>query len=100
MCAESVLPNLESRALYESGAFLFEITNHYDALNSRLTTCCTLRHNDGVSQQNFSHAVYTVGELRRMLADTGLMTTTLFSNLTGDDYVLGAQRLVVVALKK
>jgi len=78
VAADTLLPKIEERTWYEAGGIHFLIENHYVPADSRLDTTCTFLWNGQQEVRHFSHFVYTVAEIRRMLAAVGLPTIALY----------------------
>jgi hypothetical protein len=50
--------------------------------------------------REFWHWVFTVGEIRRMLAAAGLKTIALYSSPQGEEFALGCPTLYLVCQKQ
>jgi SAM-dependent methyltransferase len=97
--AESILPTLKEREWYQIEDILFAIENRYLADVSCLETKGTFVQNAKIETRAWWHWVYTVGEIRRMLEESGLAVTNLYNSLDQQPFKLGDQRLIVVAEK-
>jgi len=98
--AETLLPNLEERVWYQVEDILFAISNKYLAAESCLETETTFVRNGKTEVRKFWHWVYTVGELRRMLAEAGLKTIELYGSTDMQPFALGSHYLHLVAQKQ
>jgi SAM-dependent methyltransferase len=97
VAAETLLPKLEERAWYEAGGIHFLIENHYAAADSRLDTTCTFLWNGRQEVRRFSHFVYTVAEIRRMLAAAGLPTIALYGGIDRSPLESSSRMALLVA---
>jgi SAM-dependent methyltransferase len=99
MAAESILPTLKEREWYQVDDILFAIENHYEADVSCLQTTGTFVRNGTTEVRKWWHWVYTVGEIRRMLATAGLEVRELYGSLTSEPFKAGNPVLYVVSEK-
>ena len=98
--AESLLPSLQTRRWMEIGDILFFSSATYDASASRLDVDYSFIRGD-VRESRTAHTwIYTVGELRELFANAGLIVEQLCSSPTGDPFRLGDPRLLLVARKE
>jgi SAM-dependent methyltransferase len=97
--AESVLPGLKEREWYQMEDILFAIQNRYWADRSCLETEGAFVRNGKTEQRRWWQWVYTVGEIRRLLEQAGLVTRDLFGSLDRQPYKLGDSQLLLVAEK-
>ena len=100
MAAESLLPNFQTRRWYRFDDLLFLIDNRYIAADSRLDTEYTFVRNGQAENKASSHVVYTIAEIKRLLADSGLTVDSLLQSLDEQEFQLGSQRLLLVARKQ
>ncbi len=100
MAAESIIPNLDQSWWMETGSVTVMIANHYEADQSRLHT--TLRFlKDGKEEvREIFHRVYTVAEIRKLLAGHGIHVTSLYADIDKKPYALGEPQLWVVGEKR
>jgi SAM-dependent methyltransferase len=98
--AESLLPNYEEAFAIPAGDMTMEIENRYDAEQSRLHTRFSFLQNG--ERQTFpgSQAIYTSGEVGRLLEHAGLHVLARFSALDGTSYHLKDQRLYLLAERR
>jgi SAM-dependent methyltransferase len=99
MAAESILPELEGQRWWRVDDLLLLVRNDYDCDEGRLETEYTFVREGAVETARASHAVYTVAELQRMLAEVGLETRELHGSLEREPFRLASPRLLLVAEK-
>jgi SAM-dependent methyltransferase len=99
-CAESLLPNLQTRGWMELGDILFLSSRKYNAAESRLEIEYTFVRGGVTDKRNASSAVYTVAETHRMLEQSGFEMKSLFGGFDQSPFALGSPRLVLVAEKR
>jgi len=97
--AESLLPNLEERSWYQVQDIFFGIENTYLADISCLETNCTFIQNGKTEVRKFWHWVYTVGEIRRLLAEAGLVPQEFYGSHDGEKFKAGSRFLLLVGEK-
>jgi len=98
--AESLLPTLQTRRWMEVGDILYFSSATYDASASRLDVDYSFVRGV-VRETRTAHTwIYTIGELRELFADAGLVVEQLSSTPAGDPFRLGDPRLLLVARKK
>jgi SAM-dependent methyltransferase len=97
--AECLLPTLKERAWYQVGDILFAIENRYLADISCLETECTFVRNGKSEVRKFWHWVHTVGEIRRLLEQAGLVVRELLGSNDGQPFKLGSPVLLIVGEK-
>jgi len=97
--AECLLPSLKEREWYQVGDILFAIENRYDVELSCLETEATFVKNGKTDVRRFWHWVYTIGEIKRLLAQGGLSAIQLYGSLEGQPFKMGDPRLLLVAQK-
>ncbi|TVQ40832.1 MAG: class I SAM-dependent methyltransferase [Wenzhouxiangella sp.] len=83
---------------YEDGRLLLERPNLVDDM-TRLDNEWLLIDGDHVLRQHFSHRVWSAGEIRTLLAESGFEVMGLYGNHDGAGYDLESERLIVVAGK-
>lgn len=99
MIAESVLPDFEERSWMQIGDITFLMENEYDARASCMTAHLTYLRKDQTERRQSRHYIYTVAELHRLFQKAGLTITELLGNLDGSEFLLGDERLLLVASK-
>ncbi len=97
--AESILANLKPELVYTIGEIGFHVQNEYLAAESCLHSTFTFTKNGASETREIWHWVFTVGEIRRMLAAAGLRTVATYSSLTREPYQLGSHYLYLVCEK-
>jgi SAM-dependent methyltransferase len=98
--AESILPTLKERDWYQIDDILFAIENRYDAGASCLETVATFVREGRTELRRWWHWVYTVGELRRMLAEAGLTVRQLYGSRDRQPFTAGNPVLLILAEKE
>ncbi|KAA9357326.1 class I SAM-dependent methyltransferase [Larkinella humicola] len=99
MIAESVLPDFEERNWMQIGEITFLMENEYDAREGCITSHLTYLRDGQKEYRQSRHYIYTVAELHRLFQKAGLTITELLGNLDGSDFLLGDERLLLVASK-
>ncbi|MGA0560606.1 methyltransferase domain-containing protein [Larkinella sp. VNQ87] len=100
LVAESVLPDFQERSWMQVGDITFLVENEYDVRTSCIRAHLTyLRENQRVERHS-EHYVYTVAELQRLFQEAGLTISELFGNLDGSEFLVGDERLLLVAKKR
>jgi SAM-dependent methyltransferase len=98
--AESVLPGLsgETRAMH-AGDISVEASAQYDVLGSRLLSHYRFQQRDAVVEATALHHVYTCAHLIALLEAAGFADVRCYDGLSGEQFRLGAGRLVVTAVR-
>lgn len=97
--AESILPHLRPVLEYPSPAISVRIENKYLPWESCLETTFTFTRGGQVETRVGWQFVFTLSEVRRMLAAAGLETVACYGNVAGEAYELGSPYLYLVAEK-
>jgi SAM-dependent methyltransferase len=100
VAAECLLPNLEDRVWQEAGGISVLAEYDYDTLNSRLESRMTFIRGNEREERVSTQWVFTIGEITRMLAASGLEVQTLFADLEQTPFQPGDPRLFLVAMKQ
>jgi SAM-dependent methyltransferase len=96
--AESLLPHLGKHPpRYDLGDLALLLEHHYDAENSRLNTCYSFVQSGMEDKRYGTQAVYTVRELKKMLAAAGLRVLAMYGGIDRSPYELGSPDLVIVS---
>jgi cyclopropane fatty-acyl-phospholipid synthase-like methyltransferase len=95
--AESILVHLKPELTFEVGELSARFRNTYLAAESCLETIGELTKDGRTDTRTNWQFVYTVAELRRMLASAGLKTVALYGSTAGEAYELGSHQLYLVA---
>ncbi len=106
MAAESILPELEPRTVEVVGGIRMEVTRRHDPAQGRIEAQYTFtRESGGTGSETPTethrawHWVFSVKEIRHLLADAGLATIELYGDLDGTPYTAGMPRLLLIAEK-
>ncbi len=100
MVAESILPNLKDREWFQVDDILLVLENHYRAELSCVETDYRFVHGGKTETRTSLHWVYTLGEIRRMLEQSGFSVLETQGGIDGQPYSLGSPLLVVIAQKE
>lgn len=99
MVAESFLVNGAEKEWTQVGKTFMLVENKFDCRTSSLETDFTFI-TDGISEsRKAKHWIYSTGELCLMLEKAGFEILELFSSTESDPYVLGSDKLLLVAEK-
>ena len=102
MIAESILPNFLKYSIdktYNVGKIKMEVTNTYDVDDSCMTSHLLFTKEGKIEEHSFKHYVFTLGEVKRLLALFGLKTISTYSSISKVEYKLGDQQVYIVAEK-
>jgi SAM-dependent methyltransferase len=99
MIAESFLVNGGEREWVKVGDMLMLIENAYNCREGFVKTDYTFIRNGNEEQRQAVHWIYTAGEVCAMLETAGFSVLNLFSSTECDPYLLGSERLLLVAEK-
>lgn len=97
MAAESVLPDFEEQSCHEMGDIVMTIKERYVAEESCVDSEYIFERNGEIDSRKAKHWIYTVAEIRRMLARAGFEALSCFGSLKGEPFKLGARELFVVS---
>lgn len=100
MVAESILTHFPLTNRYVLGDLTMDILNSYEAEDSCMVTKLTYTKADRLEKHYFKHYVYTLAEIKRLLADCGLHTIAVFNSPAKMKYQLGDQQMYLVAEKQ
>jgi uncharacterized SAM-dependent methyltransferase len=101
MAAESILPDLNRRGWCSVDDMYLLVENNYDVEDSRLDTMNTVLFPDGRKDvRESSHWIYTVAEIKRLLASAGLQVLATYGSLDKEPFELRKDRLLVVSENK
>lgn len=81
---------------YDDGRMLVERPALIENL-TRLDNEWLLIDGDHVHRHEFSHRVWSAGEIRSLLESAGLSVEAMYGSYDGDEYDLDAERLIVIA---
>ena len=97
MAAESVLTNWEDREWWQVEDMRVLVDNTYHAEESLVETRYTfLRAGHEIEEQTLWHHVFTVAEIKRMLAEAGFAVRGVYNSLDKQAFRKGDGYLVVV----
>ena len=99
LVAESILPNFPKTGHYVLGDLTMDISNAYVIGESYMATTLTYTKEDRSEVHRFKHYVYTLSEIKRLLAKSGLRTVAVYNSTEKLDYQLGDQQIYLVAEK-
>jgi ubiquinone/menaquinone biosynthesis C-methylase UbiE len=99
IAAEAVIPQIKERETYQVNDITFTIENRYLAAESCLETKGTFTRDGKEEVRMFWHHIYTLAEIRRMLASHGLNTLDTFSSMDRAPFALGSEQLILLAQK-
>lgn len=100
LVAESILPNFPKTKHYVLGDLTMDISNRYEVDESYMTTELTYTKAGRSEKHYFKHYVYTLSEIKRLLANHGLRTVAVYNSTEKGDHHLGDQQLYLVAEKQ
>ncbi|MFN7938378.1 MAG: methyltransferase domain-containing protein [Bryobacteraceae bacterium] len=96
--AETILPTLQPFGEYTVGGIKMETRRKYRFRDSVIESVYTFSRDGQVESHNLEQAVYTTGEICRMLEAAGFSVAALYSGTDGAGMELGnSRRLLVVA---
>jgi cyclopropane fatty-acyl-phospholipid synthase-like methyltransferase len=98
--AESILPNLREEGTMAVDDITFVFHNRYHPEESVLETSYQFIQRGETDCRTGWQYVYTLAEIKRLLAGAGLKTQALYSSTEKDTYKLGDPQLYLVAEKK
>ena len=97
--AESRLPNFQQREWSKIGDILFLEENEYDHARGRMITHYTFIREGKEETRTGSHRIYTYREIFRMLQEAGFVRVESYASLSKEPFKLGANQLVLEAVK-
>lgn len=99
MVAESRLPNFPKTGHYVLDGLTMDINNSYAVGDSCMLTELTYTKAGHTEVHHFKHYVYTLSEIKRLLARHGLRTIDVYNSTERHVYQFGDQQLYLVAEK-
>lgn len=99
MVAECFLVNGGEREWVQLADLYMLIENHYNCVSSTVETTYTFLRDGKEEKRQALHWIYTAGELCAMLEQAGFVVHDLFADTDAEPFVLGAERLLLVAQK-
>jgi len=100
LVAESILPNFPKTKHYVLGDLTMDIRNEYVVGESYMATELTYAQANHIEKQYFKHYVYTLAEIKRLLARYGLQTVAVYNSTEQIPYELGDPQIYLVARKE
>lgn len=100
LVAESVLPNFPKTGHYVLGDLTMDINNAYVVNDSYMATELKYTRENRSETHCFKHYVYTLSEIKRLLASYGLRTIAVYNSTDKETYQLGDQQMYLVAEKQ
>jgi len=97
MAAESVLRKFEEEATDEIGDITFTTRERYLAEESCIESEYIFERDGKTETRLAKEWIYTVAEIRRMLARAGFLVLELYGSLKCEAYKLGSEELFVIA---
>ena len=99
MAAESLLPDFREREWMDAAGIDLLLENHYDADRSVLQMHYTFIRNGRKEKHSAEHHIYTVAEIKRILATSGLKTVGCYGSTEKTPFQLMDPQLYIVAEK-
>ncbi|MCH8076650.1 MAG: methyltransferase domain-containing protein [SAR324 cluster bacterium] len=99
VAAESLLPTLEHRIWQQAGDIAVLAEYAYHPAESRLDSTFTFIKGQRREVRTASHWVFTIGEIGRMLAASGVRILHLYADTDGSPFEMGAPRVLLVGGK-
>ncbi|GAB2565325.1 SAM-dependent methyltransferase [Spirosoma areae] len=100
LVAESILPNFPKTHRVLLGDLTMDIRNVYVVDESYMATEITYTKADRSELHHFKHYVYTLSEIKRLLARHSLQTVAVYNSTEKGAYQLGDQQVYLVAEKR
>lgn len=100
MIAESILPNFPKTGHYELGDLTMDINNIHVMEEGCMATELTYTKGEHSETHAFKHYIYTLTEVKRLLATHGLRTIDVYNSTDMGTYQLGDQQIYLVAEKQ
>jgi len=99
MVAESILPKIPLEKTYILGDLSMQINNEYVVNDSYMISHLQYKMNNHSEEHSYKHYVYTIGEIKRLLAVFDLKIINLFSGFDKAIYKLGDPQVYIVCEK-
>ena len=97
--AECLLPHFVEKRTFELNGITATIDTRYDHEQGRMFPNFTFVQNGVEDKRSSSQRVYTYKELSELLNEAGLRVISAFGSLDEHPFKVGAQRLLLVAVK-
>lgn len=98
--AECILPTLRDNFWYRLPGVLILFATHYAALEGRLDVDVTYIRDGREETRRFSHHVFTLAEIRGMLARAGLRVREALGSTEGEEFHLGSRYLYLISQRE
>jgi len=98
--SEALLPNFRERLDMEVSGIRFQAENRYDFAKGKVENRFTVSRGAQSESRLAAHRIYSYRELARMLEAAGFSDFEAFGSPAGEPFVLGSQRLLLVAAKR
>lgn len=99
LVAESILPDFPKTGHYPLDGIAMDIRNKYVVGESCMATELTYTKAGQTEVHHFKHYVYTLSEIKRLLAIYGLQTVAVYNSTEKLPYQLGDKQIYLVAEK-
>lgn len=99
MAAETVLAHPETRTWFQIADIWLMIEHKYNASESTIDTDYIFVRKGQVEVRQSFNVVYTIGEIRRMLAEVGLQTEVVYGDVSKAPFTPGMPHVYLVAVK-
>jgi 2-polyprenyl-3-methyl-5-hydroxy-6-metoxy-1,4-benzoquinol methylase len=99
MAAETMLSHHETRTWFQIADILLLIEHRYNPEESHVDTDYIFVKKGKVEIRQAFNVIYTIGEIRRLLASVGLQTAAIYGNTEREPFTLGMPHVYFVAEK-
>ncbi|MEJ7738256.1 MAG: class I SAM-dependent methyltransferase [Chitinophagaceae bacterium] len=99
MVAESILPRIPPEKTYDLGDLTMQVNNEYVVSDSYMISHLKYTKSNHSEEHSFKHYVYSIGEIRRLLALYGIHILALYSAVDKTIYKLGEAQVYIIAEK-
>ena len=100
LLAESILPNFPKTGHYVLGDLTMDIRNAHSMEEGCMVTELTYTQAERTEKHAFKHYIYTLTEVKRLLATYGLQTIAMHNSTEKGAYQLGDQQIYLIAEKQ
>ncbi len=97
LVAETVLPFAPLDRTLEAGGVKFHVRARYDEATHELVQDATLARGEALQRSQICYRVFSLEQVRAMLAASGWSLTATYSTLDGKTFVRGDRRLLLIA---
>jgi cyclopropane fatty-acyl-phospholipid synthase-like methyltransferase len=99
MVAESILPKIPPEKTYVLEGLTMQVNNVYFVNGSYMVSHLKYLKDSHTEEHSFKHYVYTIGEIKRLLALFGLNIVAMYNGVDKTPYNLGDPQVYLVAEK-